>query len=210
MLTTHAQGTISRGVRSRIVGDLPWISRRLGEVDDAQLSILTTHAQGTVSRGVRSRIVGDLPWISRRLGGSRRRAAFYTYRTRTGNCFESGFWSHLEGVSFGYLSAWEANRRCTAAYTYTLDYSQLYIFVGREAKTAAAGSPPSMQFLVFWPLLALRRWRCFSALRSALVVYVLCYERYTKQLDAASGLLATRWRLWGQSDSSALRSIFVV
>jgi len=28
--------------------------------------------------------------------------------------------------------------------------------------------------------------------------------------DASSGLLATRWRLWRQSDSSALRSAFVV
>jgi len=35
---------------------------------------------------------------------------------------------------------------------------------------AAAGSSPSMQLLVFWPLLALGRWHYFSALRSALVV----------------------------------------
>ena len=31
----------------------------------------------------------------------------------------------------------------------------------------AAGSSPSMPLLVFWPLLAPRRCRCFSALRSA-------------------------------------------
>jgi len=29
-------------------------------------------------------------------------------------------------------------------------------------------------------------------------------------LDATVGLLATRWRLWRQCDSSALRSAFVV
>jgi len=29
-------------------------------------------------------------------------------------------------------------------------------------------------------------------------------------LDASSGLLATRWRLWRQSGSSAVRSAFVV
>jgi len=34
---------------------------------------------------------------------------------------------------------------------------------------AAAGSSPSMPLLVFWPLLAPRRWRYFSALRSAFV-----------------------------------------
>jgi len=53
-------------------------------------------------------------------------------------------------------------------------------------------SSPSMPRLVFWPLPAPRRWRCFSALRSALVVWVVWYERYTKtkKIDDRCG-----WRL---------------
>jgi len=35
----------------------------------------------------------------------------------------------------------------------------------------------SMRLLVFWPLLAPRSRHCFSALRSAVVVWVVCYER---------------------------------
>jgi len=46
---------------------------------------------------------------------------------------------------------------------------------------AAAGSSPSMPLLVFWPLLAPRRWHYFSALRSAVVEWVVWYESTKKE-----------------------------